>query len=234
MNNKDNQAQTKGNLGENEVSRILSGFNRNQYIVINNVLLKKPFVHEDDIPTVQIDHIVVSLYGIFSIETKNYSGSIYGSEDARTWAVYVGGKKYQMQNPLRQNHAHSKTLQMLLKENSSALGIDNASFSISQIIAFSNKADLRKVEVSGADVVHFEDIPNAILKKSHTQCISYTQMESIANFINSKNIYSPEAMRAHIDSIIRKKDNPIRQKSSWDLSVGNDSSSTSNESKYEY
>ena len=107
-------AQFRGAAGEVEVARILSGFNRQQYIVLNNILLRKQYAKSGEVPTVQIDHLVVSLYGIFSIETKNYAGKIYGYEDARTWKVYLAGQKYEMQNPLRQNHAHTKTLQKLL------------------------------------------------------------------------------------------------------------------------
>ena len=102
-------AHYKGTAGENEVARILSGFNRQRYIVLNNILLRKPYVRSGEVPTVQIDHIVVSVYGIFIIETKNYSGKIYGYEESKGWSVYLGGQKYPMQNPLRQNHSHSKT-----------------------------------------------------------------------------------------------------------------------------
>ena len=234
-NNDNIKAQRRGNAGENEVSRILSGFNRKQYIVINNVLLEKPFAYEDDIPTVQIDHIVISIYGIFSIETKNYAGSIYGSEDARIWTVFLGGKKYQMQNPLRQNYAHSKTLQSLLSSNAKEIGIENATFPIRQIIAFSPKADLRKVNVVGADIVHFNEIPDAILSKSNNQCLSIDQMEAIALFIRERNVYSPERLRKHVDAILRKKGEPVRQKNSWDISVGDEKTyDYSIEDRYEF
>ncbi len=226
-------AEKKGNAGEDAVSRILSGFNRKQYIVINNVLLRKPYSYEGDIPTVQIDHIVVSIYGIFSIETKNYSGRVYGNEDSKTWAVYVGGKKYQMQNPLRQNYAHSKTLQTLLSDNALKLGIDQEQFSIYQIIAFSDKTDITKVDVSGASVVHFSQVPEVIIQKSLRQCLSAEQMESIARYIESINIYSPETMRQHVSAIVSKREEPVRKNGSWDLSVGGDSD-LQEYSKYEY
>lgn len=234
-NDEDIKAQRKGNAGENEVCRILSGFNRKQYIVINNVLLEKPFAYEDEIPTVQIDHIVVSIYGVFSIETKNYSGSIYGSEDAKVWTVFVGGKKYQMQNPLRQNHAHTKTLQSILSSNAKEIGINNAFFPICQIIAFSPKADLRKVNVTGADIVHFNEIPDAILSKSNNQYLTTDQMEAIALFIRERNVYSPERFRKHVDAILRKKGEPVRQKNSWDITVGVDKSQDySTEDRFEF
>ena len=195
------KAQYKGAAGEITVARILAGLNRSQYIVLNNVLLEKPNPKANEIPTVQIDHLVISVYGIFSIETKNYSGKIYGYEDAGVWKVYLANKEYTMQNPLRQNYAHTKTLQKILLGNAQSLEILNADFMIYPIIAFSGNADLSKVKVSGADVVHFAQIPNVILNKSITPVLTVRQMENIARFIASRNIISAENMQKHISSI---------------------------------
>ena len=63
----------------------------------------------------QIDHVIVSIYGIFVIETKNYKGWIYGKETQRQWTqAFPNGSKYKFQNPLRQNYLHIKTLVDLL------------------------------------------------------------------------------------------------------------------------
>ncbi|WP_201538164.1 NERD domain-containing protein [Psychrobacter immobilis] len=63
----------------------------------------------------QIDHVIVSVYGIFVIETKNYKGWIYGKEAQRQWTqAFPNGRKYKFQNPLRQNYLHIKTLADLL------------------------------------------------------------------------------------------------------------------------
>lgn len=63
----------------------------------------------------QIDHVIVSVYGIFVIETKNYKGWIYGSEKQRQWTqAFPNGSKFKFQNPLRQNYLHIKTLADLL------------------------------------------------------------------------------------------------------------------------
>lgn len=63
----------------------------------------------------QIDHIIVSIYGIFVIETKHYKGWIFGSENQAQWTqAFPNGSKYKFQNPLRQNYLHLKTLAELL------------------------------------------------------------------------------------------------------------------------
>lgn len=64
--------------------------------------------------TTQIDHIIVSKYGIFVVETKNYAGWIFGDEFSPQWTQTIYKKKSRFQNPLRQNFKHVKTLCSIL------------------------------------------------------------------------------------------------------------------------
>ncbi|MFA4987871.1 MAG: NERD domain-containing protein [Candidatus Brocadiia bacterium] len=64
--------------------------------------------------TTQIDHVLVSVFGIFVIETKNISGWIFGSPNQDKWTQVLYGKKYHFQNPLRQNYRHTKCLSEFL------------------------------------------------------------------------------------------------------------------------
>lgn len=64
--------------------------------------------------TTQIDHIIVSRYGVFVIETKNMKGWIFGLEHQSTWTQNIYKKKFSFQNPLHQNYKHVKVLQKLL------------------------------------------------------------------------------------------------------------------------
>jgi hypothetical protein len=64
--------------------------------------------------TTQIDHILVSEYGIFVIETKYMRGVISGTIRKKQWSQKVDRKIYKFQNPLNQNYKHIKTLESLL------------------------------------------------------------------------------------------------------------------------
>lgn len=103
-----NRAKIRGKLGETRVSSILKSL-PDDYRTFNNIYLKL------DDKTVQIDHVVISAYGIFVIETKNYTGWIYGSDKSSKWVKNMYGNKYYFQNPLRQNYAHVKALQNALE-----------------------------------------------------------------------------------------------------------------------
>ena len=72
--------------------------------------------------TTQIDHLLLSRFGIFVIETKNMSGWIFGGADQKKWTqVQKGGKRRNFQNPLRQNYAHVKAVQEILEVDQKAL-----------------------------------------------------------------------------------------------------------------
>ncbi len=64
--------------------------------------------------TTQIDHLIVSVYGLFIVETKNKKGWIYGSENQAKWIQVLYSKKYSFQNPLRQTYRQKKVLSQFL------------------------------------------------------------------------------------------------------------------------
>ena len=70
---------------------------------------------QDQDGTTQIDHVYVSRFGIFVVETKNYKGWIFGSEKGAQWTQTIYKQKNKFQNPLRQNYKHVKALEALLR-----------------------------------------------------------------------------------------------------------------------
>jgi len=105
-----NTPERKGVRGERRVHNALSSvLNEDEYRVLPDLIL--PFGRG----TTQLDHLVLSRFGIFVIETKNMSGWIFGDADQRRWTqVLKGGKRHTFQNPLRQNYAHVKAVQEIL------------------------------------------------------------------------------------------------------------------------
>jgi len=62
----------------------------------------------------QIDHIIVSKYGIFVVETKNMKGWIFGNGRQKMWTQQIYKHRNRFQNPLHQNYKHTKVLGALL------------------------------------------------------------------------------------------------------------------------
>ena len=95
-------ARQKGKRGEKRVHNILSKSLPDGFIVLNDIYLPS-----SDGTTTQIDHIVVSQYGVFVVETKNYSGWIFANARDDKWTeTFPGRKEYPFPNPIRQNYRH--------------------------------------------------------------------------------------------------------------------------------
>ncbi len=100
----------KGVIGELIVNLASKFFlNKEKYHLFKNVTLPT----EDG--TTQIDHVIVSRYGIFVIETKNMKGWIFGSPQQKIWTQKIYRHTTKFQNPLHQNYKHTQTLQSALE-----------------------------------------------------------------------------------------------------------------------
>ncbi|WP_347990098.1 NERD domain-containing protein [Methylomonas sp. AM2-LC] len=96
----------KGTIGELRVNIAAQLFlDKKIYTLFKNVTLKT----EDG--STQIDHVIVSRYGIFVIETKNIKGWIFGRAQQKMWTQQIYKRKWKFQNPLLQNYKHTQTLQ---------------------------------------------------------------------------------------------------------------------------
>lgn len=99
----------KGVMGEALVNLSARLFlDKNEYHLIKNVTIPT----EDG--TTQIDHIIVSRFGVFVVETKNMQGWIFGGKRQQTWTQQIYKSKHKFQNPLHQNYKHTRTLETAL------------------------------------------------------------------------------------------------------------------------
>jgi restriction system protein len=99
----------KGHIGELLI-RLFAHWQLDQhtYRRLHNVTLNTPD------GTTQIDHVFLSVHGIFVLETKNMSGWIFGTEQQAQWTQKFPKRSFKFQNPLRQNYKHLKALEATL------------------------------------------------------------------------------------------------------------------------
>lgn len=183
----------KGAAGENIVSSMLNFLPKDKYIVLNDVMLHTSH------GTSQIDHVILSVYGIFVIETKNYKGWIYGGDNSENWIKNVYGNKYEFRNPLKQNYAHVKALQEILDIKTQKNFIS--------VIAFSNKAKL-KVH-SSKHVVNFQDL-NYTIRSYKNEVMTFEECTVLAQKLNSSTEYTKEQKKEHVKEV--KQTSKDRQK----------------------
>lgn len=101
----------KGWIGEKWTFFVMpKGLDSKEYQIFNDLYLPRP----DGKGSTQIDHVVLSPFGIFVIETKNFNGWIVGREHDSHWTQQLYHQKFAFQNPLRQNFLHVETLRTLL------------------------------------------------------------------------------------------------------------------------
>jgi hypothetical protein len=97
------------NDGESRLSRLISeNFCPPDYHLLNHITLKL----EDG--TTQVDHILVSRFGVFVIETKDYQGWIFANARHPSWTQVLYKCKFRFQNPIFQNLRHVRAVRELL------------------------------------------------------------------------------------------------------------------------
>jgi len=174
-----------GKIGEIEVSSVLRILPKDRYIVIDNLL------YLNNNRTHQIDHVVVSNYGIFIIETKNYSGSVYGSDRNNTWYQYLANKRYTFLNPVLQNYGHVRALESKIPEYKDYFV---------PIVCFTNKSKL-KVKTKSY-VIQLKDLLELIT--SYNTEVLIPDINLVAQNLINLSIDMPGALEHHSSSINKR------------------------------
>lgn len=184
----------KGLLGEMLVNFAANvRLDKQKYHLIKNVTLPT----EDG--TTQIDHIVVSEFGIFVIETKNMNGWIFGDEKQKTWTQKIYKQTNKFQNPLHQNYKHVKTIE-------SALGIDHSKiFSLIVFVGNSTfKTEMPKnVTYAGGFIGYIESKKDKIISQNEVSQI----VSAIESGRLSRTLKTHREHIKHVQDIVKEREN---------------------------
>ncbi len=154
----------KGRIGEGVVNLAAKlRLDSNIYHVIKDVTIPSKN------GTTQIDHVIVSKFGVFVIETKNWSGWIWGKENDRTWTQKTHGKTSAPQNPLRQNDGHVCALSDLL---------DLPKDKIHGVVCFMGDAEFKNgvpegVFLEGHCINHIESFRNEVFTTEEVSALTH-------------------------------------------------------------
>ena len=192
--------RTKGKAGEWMVGLALRGLGSREYRVLNNIYLPLP-----DGTTSQIDHIVVSRYGLFVIETKNYKGWIFCDRDSKVWTQCLSGKGYRkpikntFPNPIRQNYSHLCAI-----ENCTTI----PKVFMHPVVTFSGEATFKTNRPEG--VCYFGSVVSYI--KSFTKpIIKDRQVDEIASAILEWQATLTKSQKAnHVSNLKRRHERLLR------------------------
>jgi hypothetical protein len=106
----------RGDIAETRVRRILAaGLEKNRYTIFNDVTIPSSG------GTTHIDHIVVSRFGIFVIESQHARGWVSGAEFQERWKQYHLRRFTRFDNPMHRNALQLQALENLLRIPASKL-----------------------------------------------------------------------------------------------------------------
>lgn len=201
----DHRLKRIGDSGEEHIGDILSQLSEEEYQTLNDVVLKTTH------GTTQIDHIVVSRYGVFVIETKNYRGQIYGDDDRyewkqiiktdvnysrNLWKTYTYITKNEMYNPVSQCIGHMNQVHR-------CLSLISPHIKIIPIVVFSDEADLAKV-TSSIDVINSCQLLDTI-RSYKTPCCTDSEIIQIYDLLVKLNVRDEIDSKQHTKNVQRAK-----------------------------
>jgi hypothetical protein len=158
--------------------------------------------------SMQIDHIFINSNGIFVIETKNYSGIIYGDENSVKWGQYIKSynrkgyayktTKSEFYNPVKQNKTHIYYLSEIINRNNC----------FKNIVLFDNHAkDIGKIRIYGDTVVTYINNIQRIIRDSRASILSANDMQSIFDKLTAYQVTNAITNQTHIQYIETMKKN---------------------------
>ncbi|AIF44490.1 nuclease-related domain-containing protein [Virgibacillus sp. SK37] len=187
-------ATRKGEIGEYKIDIQLDQLPKG-YRYLSDLLVKNPKAKSGHS---QIDHVVLTSHGIFTIETKNYQGTIYGGKDRKTWLV---NGKFKMMNPFVQNYGHIEALKTLIDKKYHDLFISMVSFT--KRSTFKVGDDYRKIAsneliVYDIELSEFLHRKVSVLKIHHKEpLLSEKDIDTIYHTLLKANITDSKIREEH-------------------------------------
>jgi len=148
--------------------------------------------------TTEIDLVYLHQTGIYVIESKNYSGWIFGDEKSQNWMqTFPNGQKFSFYNPIKQNNGHIKALKVLLPS------IETAHFT--SVIVFSERCELKKVSYEAKDtyVIKRNHLSNLMKQsiQSSPNILEATYIDKIYNFLSQYQMVEKSVKEQHVEKI---------------------------------
>ena len=178
----------KGKLGESLVRLVLGRDKEGSKRIINDVMIVV------DGKSSQIDHVVVNDRGVFCIETKNYSGRIYGEQSQQQWTqVLAYGKvKNHFYSPVKQNWTHVMRLTEVLDKD----------YPVYSTIVFT-QGNVRFINAK--NVVALRGLKANLNSQGQAGTLSAEQIEAVAQRIRALKDEPAMTAKEHVEEIRQRQ-----------------------------
>lgn len=184
-----------GDLGEFKIEVQLRQFSKgNKYL--NDLMIAHS---RSKTGYAQIDHVLITPYAVFVIETKNWQGTLYGKREELNWRVNGKFPKY---SPVKQNRTHISALKRTLKEYGDIRFVS--------VVSFTKRCDLRiDPELRTVDTDEFVVLDIVLTKLIERKLdmlrveyanppLSESKVSDIFQLLSENNITDPNAREEHV------------------------------------
>jgi predicted RNA-binding Zn-ribbon protein involved in translation (DUF1610 family) len=181
-----------GYYGEFLTVKALEGISKNEKFLANIYLNKAAKDNE----LTEIDVIYINEFGVFVLESKNYSGWIFGTDKSKYWTQTLNRNvKNKFYNPVFQNAGHISALKATLDSR-----FDNI---YKSLIVFSERCQLKNVTVQTPNVyvVKRNHIRHTIKKFNQSVVLTIEDISEIHRQLSLHVKVTDAVKKAHIESI---------------------------------
>ncbi len=145
----------------------------------------------------EIDITFIHESGIYVLESKNYSGWIFGKEADRQWTqMFKNRYKQRFYNPIKQNEQHLKSMEQFLAKTVE----DNV---FQSVIVFSERCELKKITIdsSHVHVIKRNDLRRTIKRLATVKRLTSMQVDSVYEQLKQQSQVDQQVKDAHIEAI---------------------------------
>ena len=183
--------EARGMIGERDIANVFETLAQNGFVgsAVRNVYIPK-----EDGTFSEIDVVYVCSKGLFVVESKNYSGWIFGSEDEQNWTQrFVTGTTESFYNPIKQNEGHVRYLKKYLK----------VPLRITPIVVFSNNCELKQINLKSSPkptVIQLRELYNFVANQWRfaPDVLSGEQIIMVASMLENLANVSDDVKKAHV------------------------------------
>lgn len=158
------------------------------YVIFNDILLGTPTSYT------QIDHLIISIYGIFVLETKNYGGKVYGHLNAKQWKHVTKRGSNTFYNPIKQNESHVYAVKK-------ALGINNDMY-YQPLVVFTGRCELH-IDPTDKVIELQHLIP--VITRYQVPIMSMQEVQELAMRLNNSIVLGSAARDEHKRQVKEKQ-----------------------------
>ena len=153
------------------------------------------YIPKENGKTTEIDIIMLHQKGLFVIESKNYSGWIFGNENHKQWTQTLPSRygechKEHFYNPIMQNATHIRAIRKYIDDT----------IPIYSVIAFSDNCTLKKITTKGKTIVTYYSSIEEEIKNKLSAINNYSMTPKLFN-----ETYNKLSQYTNVDKITKIK-----------------------------